>query len=173
MSELKPCPFDGTDDALAVRGDYMAGYGVYCRCGTEGPLRISEAEAIAAWNRRAPQGEPTPESQGGLSGTHYDYSTAVQAAWDASVEQVHRELAGAGVGEDWEIRRNDDGTVDEIVGTGSFHMEQLDTDLWWCGLTDWDGVMLAWTMGRDKKNVVVTLQDVPARLSGDDQGGDV
>jgi len=38
-------------------------------------------EAVQAMNRRAPQGEPS------------DYPPDVQAAWDASVEQVHREMA--------------------------------------------------------------------------------
>jgi len=30
-----------------------------------------------------------------------------------------------------EVRLNDDGTLDEIVGTGWFHLEQMDHDHWW------------------------------------------
>ena len=29
-----------------------------------------------------------------------------------------------------EIRRNEDGTIDEIVGFGYFHLEQMDEGLW-------------------------------------------
>ena len=29
-----------------------------------------------------------------------------------------------------EIRRNEDGTIDEIVGFGYFHLEQMDDGLW-------------------------------------------
>jgi hypothetical protein len=44
-----------------------------------------------------------------------------------------------------EIRRNEDGTVDEVV-TPTFHLEQMDLDHWWLRVTDGD------------KAVVVTLQ---------------
>ena len=30
----------------------------------------------------------------------------------------------------FEIRYNDDGSVDEIVGNGDFHLEQMDNDEW-------------------------------------------
>lgn len=33
-----------------------------------------------------------------------------------------------------EIRRNEDGTLDEVVGFGSFHLEQMDTGHWWLQL---------------------------------------
>jgi hypothetical protein len=33
-----------------------------------------------------------------------------------------------------DVRRNEDGTVDEIVGRGEFHLEQLDSDRWYLSL---------------------------------------
>lgn len=34
-----------------------------------------------------------------------------------------------------EVRRNSDGTLDEIVGHGFFHLEQMADDSWWMRLT--------------------------------------
>ena len=58
MEELKPCPFCGEDVAIAL--DQLNGrFRGYCRvisggCGAEGPSSATDAEAIEAWNRRAP-----------------------------------------------------------------------------------------------------------------------
>lgn len=42
-----------------------------------------------------------------------------------------------------EIRRREDGTIDEIVVGGAFvHLEMLDRDLVWIGITDRDGKTL-------------------------------
>ena len=54
---LKPCPFCGADDELDICGGYERF--VICDCGAEAPCGASDADAIAAWNRRA---EPTPEA---------------------------------------------------------------------------------------------------------------
>jgi len=35
-----------------------------------------------------------------------------------------------------EIRKNEDGSIDEIVGNGKFHLEQMDNDLWCLILED-------------------------------------
>lgn len=52
VSELRACPFCGRDGAC--HEDEGDGYGrVICTCTAYGPLRSSEAEAIAAWNTRA------------------------------------------------------------------------------------------------------------------------
>lgn len=40
----------------------------------------------------------------------------------------------AGGGEVGEARFNDDGSLDEVVGTGGFHLEQMDTNYWWMKL---------------------------------------
>jgi hypothetical protein len=33
----------------------------------------------------------------------------------------------------FDIRRNPDDTLDEIVGTGDLHVEQMDENIWWLG----------------------------------------
>ena len=47
-----------------------------------------------------------------------------------------------------EVRYNEDGTVDEILGTGWLHMEQMDADLWWFGFHPEGraGARMAWTI---------------------------
>lgn len=61
-TELKPCPFCGSEihnevsggrdeDVLVLKGSYWMNC-VTCDC--DGPIRHTEAEAIAAWNQRAP-----------------------------------------------------------------------------------------------------------------------
>jgi Lar family restriction alleviation protein len=51
--ELKPCPFCGGSNVSTyeVKGSYST---LCVGCGGEGPEEDSEAEAIAAWNRRSP-----------------------------------------------------------------------------------------------------------------------
>lgn len=53
MSDLKPCPFCGGEAELHVEGRLWT---VDCigECETEGFPAKSQAAAIAAWNRRAP-----------------------------------------------------------------------------------------------------------------------
>lgn len=80
--ELEPCPFDdghhhepvpsasfiGTAAELEAAEDQWE-YRVRCACGASGPARDSEAEAIAAWNRRAKASPPSPaEPRAELSG---------------------------------------------------------------------------------------------------------
>ena len=58
--QLKPCPFCGhkAPEVLAypyLRYDPKYRVGVICKgkdCFVEGPLRLTEEEAIAAWNHR-------------------------------------------------------------------------------------------------------------------------
>lgn len=55
--KLKPCPFCGGEAHLVYtigRGLWMAECG---ECEIETPIKDSESDAIAAWNRRAPQCE--------------------------------------------------------------------------------------------------------------------
>ena len=74
--------------------------------------------------------------------------------------------AGGPEATDWEVRRNEDGTVDEIVGTGFLHMEQMASDEWWFGLYTERSARsgaerLSWFVNSEG----VTIQDVPARLA--------
>lgn len=46
------------------------------------------------------------------------------------------ESAGA---DSLDIRLNDGGALDEIVGAGTFHLEQMDANHWWMLLTDANG----------------------------------
>lgn len=73
MSEkLKPCPFThdhidtetleavGEDPLIVLDNEESGGWSVFCiLCGMRGPQTSARNEAIAAWNRRAPQGEPS------------------------------------------------------------------------------------------------------------------
>jgi len=52
---LKPCPFCGCDDAETYRFMKSGRHWTSCvACGADGPLGVSDTDAIAAWNRRAP-----------------------------------------------------------------------------------------------------------------------
>lgn len=53
--KFKDCPFCG-GVAIAMRDDMVGSFwGLCLHCGSEGPCSGTEAEATAAWNRRAPQ----------------------------------------------------------------------------------------------------------------------
>ncbi|WP_088925853.1 Lar family restriction alleviation protein [Burkholderia multivorans] len=55
MSELKPCPFCGSDSVFMLGGSYCVQCG---NCGAEGPWNDDDPKvAIDAWNRRAPASE--------------------------------------------------------------------------------------------------------------------
>lgn len=56
MSELWPCPFCGSDEVF-VSQTVQGSSWVVCEnmhCGANGPMQPSPAEAVAAWNSRAP-----------------------------------------------------------------------------------------------------------------------
>lgn len=56
MRELKPCPFCGSDDLKVWATSIPYQSFVECRkCCCIGPDCVTTDEAIAAWNRRAPQ----------------------------------------------------------------------------------------------------------------------
>ena len=60
MTELLPCPFCGIP-ARRIKNHGSQEYWGHCRhCFADGPMQPSEAEAIAAWNTRAPVKEPNP-----------------------------------------------------------------------------------------------------------------
>lgn len=41
-----------------------------------------------------------------------------------------------------EVRRNADGTIDEVVGWGFIHVEQMSQTHWWIGIDTADGRLL-------------------------------
>ncbi len=62
MKELLLCPFCGFDPFRPILDEGTSRYLVMCDgCECEGPLVETEADAIAAWNRRA---VPSPKSEG-------------------------------------------------------------------------------------------------------------
>lgn len=88
--ELKPCPFCGGEGRINTRtfsdadADVGNSYIECIECGVETPWRLTESEAIAAWNRRAiraPMSEDALVEIGGLAvarevqGPHFDPHT--------------------------------------------------------------------------------------------------
>ena len=60
----------------------------------------------------------------------------------------------------WEIRNNEDGSLDEVCGQGFVHLEQMDFGAWWLGLDAprgeprdhcrvWVSGRLGWPVWRD------------------------
>lgn len=56
--------------------------------------------------------------------SHVDHATA------DLLRQAAAELRALGGG-GFEVRTNSDGTLDEIVGSGTFHLEQMGAGHWW------------------------------------------
>lgn len=56
IPELKPCPFCGNLELELLEGDATGfGHWVNCskeKCNTAGPMKLSDKEAIEAWNTR-------------------------------------------------------------------------------------------------------------------------
>lgn len=52
MAELKPCPFCGSKDIHMIPGDRTYLCACFGCCATSAP-RITEQQAIDAWNRRS------------------------------------------------------------------------------------------------------------------------
>jgi len=99
MSELKPCPFCGGEQAIKTR---YIGYGspglgshdeyrVVCKeCRASSDEYKSEAEAIAAWNRRS-DAMPVVRGEWVLVGTNeHDYETSVEEKCSLCGRYVYR-----------------------------------------------------------------------------------
>lgn len=55
----------------------------------------------------------------------------------AALEAADRARTPAPQGRsNFQIRRNEDGTLDEVIGTGRVHLEQMDSSHWWLGFGD-------------------------------------
>lgn len=53
MTELKPCPFCGSESRLFETGNYTAHYAVCCtECLCRTHEQDTEEEAVSVWNRR-------------------------------------------------------------------------------------------------------------------------
>ena len=48
------------------------------------------------------------------------------------------------------VRLNDDGTLDEVCGSGSFHLEQMDTNHWWMCIENSAGEVHVWLHAKGK-----------------------
>ena len=85
MADLKPCPICGSD---FLRVSDFEEYVACEDCGTLGPSGRNEAEAIAAWNRRAAPPEVTAlvEALKMLRGEEFWPQCAEDAitAWEAA-----------------------------------------------------------------------------------------
>ena len=46
------------------------------------------------------------------------------------------------------VRLNEDGSLDEVVGIGSFHLEQMDNNHWWLRLESATGSVSIWLKAR-------------------------
>ena len=59
-AELKPCPFCGgkAESRISSSGRKYFGACLSPKCWIDGPLADTEADAIAAWNRRAGEDKP-------------------------------------------------------------------------------------------------------------------
>jgi hypothetical protein len=64
-----------------------------------------------------------------------------------------------------EIRRNEDGTVDEVVVCGNVHVEQMDTGHWWIGIDPADGRLLHLNLHARGKITLNVEDDSPSDLA--------
>lgn len=69
-SALEPCPFCGSDTVQSAEFPWnpvMTRWAIFCvrGCETQGPPADTEAEAIAAWNRRTALAQPAENAKGG------------------------------------------------------------------------------------------------------------
>ena len=61
-TELKPCPFCGSNDLHRTSNGHE-NHSVFCNvCGAEGPSAVSSTEAGEAWNQRALSAQPPAPS---------------------------------------------------------------------------------------------------------------
>lgn len=60
------------------------------------------------------------------------YRKKIRAALEAAIAAPDR--APGGDAQRVEVRRDETGDVDEVVGYGHFHLEQMDAGHWWLGL---------------------------------------
>ena len=64
-----------------------------------------------------------------------------------------------------EVRLNEDGTLDEVVGVGTFHLEQMDTNHWWLQIENAAGSVSVWLEARGKITAAyecdATTGDIP------------
>jgi Lar family restriction alleviation protein len=105
MSELRPCPFCGAgklqkvleneDTVLSL--SHNSTYQVICmagNCGSVGPWRWTEAQAIAAWNRREPDWQAKWEGLVEVTASRTDQAAADDklAKAEARIEELEADL---------------------------------------------------------------------------------
>ena len=100
LTELLPCPFCGGEaDTMTPEADDMRAATVMCMgCYCTGKECETEAQAIAAWNRRASQAAPAPSD--GLRGMLLDETKAefddFDRGWNAAIRAALAKIAQEG-----------------------------------------------------------------------------
>lgn len=70
-----------------------------------------------------------------------------------------------------EVRLNSDGSVDEVVARNvDFHMEQMDVDSWWIGISGKQGRRLVINLYKKGKTVHCSVEDDGFHSSGIQEG---
>ena len=61
-----------------------------------------------------------------------------------------------------EFRTNEDGSLDELVGHGRFHLEQMDTNHWWMAL---ETPLGRYTVGLHAKGKITALYELERHVA--------
>lgn len=69
-----------------------------------------------------------------------------------------------------EVRQNEDGSgsLDEVVGVGQFHLEQMDDNLWWLRVEAAGRAVVVWL--RSKRKIVATSEEETISASAETDG---
>ncbi len=95
MSELKPCAFCGNAKSVRQSNGETSFWRVCAlvTCGAEGPFAYTEADADAAWNRRAPGYREGAEAMREAAAREADCGCACRAAVLAATTSIARTYA--------------------------------------------------------------------------------
>ena len=80
---------------------------------------------------------------------------------EEAIAKWNRRALAAAPAESFEVRNNPDGTLDEVVGAGFVHLEQMDTGHWWLGFGSGIGFLHVNLTSRNKIKATV-MDERPA-----------